>query len=290
MYAIMGVTGQVGGVAANALLEAGQPVRAIVRNADRGAVWRVRGCDVAIVPDAGDAQALAAALEGVRGAFLMNPPNYDPEPGFPDTRQVAGAFAEALTRARPAAAVFLSTVGAHVERFNLLNNGGLVESALRETGLPVALLRPAWFLENVAWDVASALAGAIESYLQPPEHAIDMVSVRDIGATVAELLQQKWTGTRTIELAGPAKVSPDDIAAALSQELERPVAVRTVPRANWEPRFRSEGMRHPEARIAMLDGFNEGWLDFSRQGVEQRTGTRPLWAVVRDLVATAKVG
>ena len=285
MYAIMGVTGQVGGVAATALLEAGQPVRAIVRSADRGAVWRARGCEVAIVPDADDAQALAAALEGVRGAFLMNPPNYDPEPAFPDTQRVARAFVQALTRARPAAVAFLSTVGAHVERFNLLNNGGLVESALRGTGLPVALLRPAWFLENVAWDAAGARAGAIESYLQPPERAIDMVSVRDIGATVADLIQQHWTGARTIELAGPSKVSPNDIAAAFAQALGRPVAVRTVPEASWDARFRSEGMRHPEARIAMLAGFNAGWLDFSRQGVELRTGSTPLSRVVRDLVA-----
>ncbi|MBV8500475.1 MAG: NmrA family NAD(P)-binding protein [Paucibacter sp.] len=285
MYAIMGVTGQVGGVAATALLDDGHPVRAIVRSADRAAAWRARGCEVAIVPDASDARALAAALEGVRAAFLMNPPNYDPEPGFPDTRQVASAFAQALTRARPAAVVFLSTVGAHVERFNLLNNGGLVEHALRDTGLPVALLRPAWFLENVAWDVASARGGAIETYLQPPERAIDMVSVRDIGATAAELLQQDWSGARTIELAGPAKVSPNDIAAAFTQALGRRVGVRTVTRADWEARFRAQGMRHPEARIAMLDGFNAGWLDFSRQGVEQRTGSTPITSVVHELVA-----
>ena len=40
MYAITGVTGNVGGAVARALLAGGQSVRAIVRNADKGQVWR----------------------------------------------------------------------------------------------------------------------------------------------------------------------------------------------------------------------------------------------------------
>jgi NAD(P)H dehydrogenase (quinone) len=36
MYAITGVTGKVGGATVRALLAAGQSVRAVVRNADKG--------------------------------------------------------------------------------------------------------------------------------------------------------------------------------------------------------------------------------------------------------------
>ncbi len=43
MYAITGITGQVGGATARALLAAGQPVRAIVRSADKGRDWAERG-------------------------------------------------------------------------------------------------------------------------------------------------------------------------------------------------------------------------------------------------------
>ena len=39
MYAITGITGQVGGVAARALLSAGHRVRAVVRDADKGRFW-----------------------------------------------------------------------------------------------------------------------------------------------------------------------------------------------------------------------------------------------------------
>jgi uncharacterized protein YbjT (DUF2867 family) len=285
MFAITGATGQVGGALAEQLLAAGQPVRAIVRDARRGDPWRERGCDVAVVPDASDAAALASAIEDARGAFLMIPPNYDPEPGFPDTHRIASAFAEALEKSRPKCAVFLSTIGAQVERFNLLNNGGIVERRLRCSPVPMAFLRPAWFLENAAWDVSAALEGRIESYLQPLDHAIDMVAVRDIGAIAAELLQEQWQGTRIVELKGPAKVSARDIANAFGRALDRTVETEILPRDSWEERFRAAGMQHPEARIAMLDGFNQDWIDFERDCCEQRTASTSLDDVIGRLVA-----
>ena len=46
MYAITGVTGKVGGATARALLAAGQSVRAVVRNVDKGQVWRNLGYEL----------------------------------------------------------------------------------------------------------------------------------------------------------------------------------------------------------------------------------------------------
>ncbi|PDT50095.1 NmrA family transcriptional regulator [Sinorhizobium americanum] len=285
MFAVTGITGQVGGAVAEHLLATGQPVRAIVRNGERGERWRERGCEIAIVPDASDASALAEAINGTRGVFLMNPPNYDPEPNFPDTRRVAAAFVEALGQSRPDRAVFLSTVGAQVERFNLLNNGRIIERALRECAVPTALLRPAWFLENAAWDVPAARQGRIESYLQPLDHSIDMVAVDDIGRVTVELLGETWDGLRIVELRGPAKVSGRDIADAFGRALGRTIEASIVPRDSWEVRFRSQGMKHPEGRIAMLDGFNQDWIVFQGDGAEQRTGSTSLDDVVGALVA-----
>ena len=61
MYAITGITGKVGGEMARALLAAGQPVRAIVRDAAKGEVWARLGCEVALA-GMEDAAALAKAF------------------------------------------------------------------------------------------------------------------------------------------------------------------------------------------------------------------------------------
>src|SRR5207249_4643820 len=63
MYAITGISGKVGGALADALLNAGLPVRAVVRDAAKGEVWKARGCDVAIA-QMEDSEALAKAFAG----------------------------------------------------------------------------------------------------------------------------------------------------------------------------------------------------------------------------------
>lgn len=47
---------------------------------------------------------------------------------------------------------------------------------------------------------------------------------------------------------------------------------------------RAQGMRNPLPRIQMLDGFNEGWIEFENPN-KVRKGTVPLDAVLRELVA-----
>jgi NAD(P)H dehydrogenase (quinone) len=287
MFVINGITGKVGGRVGDILLEAGLPVRALVRSTEKGASWKSRGCEIAIVPDAADAQSLAQAFAGATGVFLMNPPNYDSERNFPDIVSSAKAAAEAIANAKPQKIVFLSTIGAHVREFNLLNRSTLFEHMLANAGVPVACLRPAWFMENAAWDLAAARSGRIESYLQPLDRKIDMVSAKDIGRVAADLLQEEWSGVRIVELSGPQKYSPRDEAAAFAAALGRDVKAVEVPRAEWEQRFRREGMQHPEARIRMLDGFNEGWIDFQGEGTERRTGAVELARIVSELAAGA---
>src|ERR1700761_6114976 len=106
MYAVMGITGQVGGQVANALLEAGQQVRAIVRDETRAAHWIGRGCEV-VRATVDDADALTNAFRNTEGVFLMIPPDYDPAPGFPAIRKAIAAVRSAVDVARPGKLVFL---------------------------------------------------------------------------------------------------------------------------------------------------------------------------------------
>jgi uncharacterized protein YbjT (DUF2867 family) len=50
---------------------------------------------------------------------------------------------------------------------------------LRALQNPVAFLRPAWFMENFAWDVARARdSGIIASFLQPLDKPVPMIAKR----------------------------------------------------------------------------------------------------------------
>jgi uncharacterized protein YbjT (DUF2867 family) len=284
MYVITGITGQVGGALANALLQQGKPVRAVVRDENKGAAWAARGCEIALATMT-DAGALARAFEGAEAVFLLPPPEFDPQPGFPEAREIIDTMVAAVARARPGRIVLLSTIGAQATQTNLLTQRSLLEDALRRQPVPVTFLRPGWFMENCAWDVDSARdAGVVRSFLQPLGRAIPMVATDDIGALAATLMQETWSGTRIVELEGSTRTSPNDIAAAFAEVLGRPVSAEIVPRETWETLFTSQGMRNPLPRMRMLDGFNQGWIDFEGSREDIVKGTTPLVEVIRKLV------
>lgn len=283
MFAITGITGQVGGAVARALLDAGQPVRAVVRNAEKGRRWAALGCETALA-DMSDREALTAAFAGADGVFVLMPPTFDPAPGFPEVRAVIASVRAALADARPGRVVALSTIGAQSTEPNLLTQLGLMEQALGSLPMPMAFLRAAWFIENAAGDIAAARAtGVVPSFLQPLDKAFPMVATEDIGRTAADLLQGTWTGRRVVELEGPCRVTPNDLADALSAAAGRMVHMDMPARGTWEATFRAQGMRNPMPRIRMLDGFNEDWIRFEAGEEDSLKGRIGVKAVLGKL-------
>jgi NAD(P)H dehydrogenase (quinone) len=283
MFAITGVTGQVGGAVARALIEAGRGVRAVVRDAKKGADWARQGCEVAVAA-LDDTAALKKAFAGAEGVFFLLPPVFDPAPDFDEARRVIAAVREALEATRPGRIVSLSTIGAQSPRPNLLQQHGLQENSLGTLPLPITFLRAAWFMENATWDVASArTTGVIPSFLYPLDKPVPMVATADVGRVAAELLQQSWQGKRVVELEG-ARLSPNGLAAEFTRVLRRDVRAEVVPRGTWESLFTSQGMKNPTPRIQMLDGFNEGWIDFEGDARAIRKGSVQLDTVLREYV------
>jgi uncharacterized protein YbjT (DUF2867 family) len=285
MITVTGATGKVGGTLARTLLTGHIPVRVVVRDAAKGAPWSAQGAEVAIA-DSNDTTALTAAFTGARGAFVMLPPNFDPSPGFPEARAMIEALQTALRRAQPPKVVVLSTIGADAVQPNLLNQLGMLERAFASLPMPIAFLRAAWFMDNAVWSVAPARAdGVVPSHLQPLNKVFPMVAAEDVGRTAAELLLEDWSSHRVVELEGQQRVSPNDIVAAFAKALGKPVSARAVPRAQWEAEFRTQGMTNPTPRMQMLDGFNEGWIDFPDHGATARKGTVTIDQAIARLVA-----
>ncbi|PRX97581.1 NmrA family NAD(P)-binding protein [Paraburkholderia sp. BL25I1N1] len=288
MYAITGITGKVGGAVARTLLAAGQTVRAVVRDPARANEWAARGCEI-VKADMDDAASLTAAFNGAQGVFILPPSEFDPMPGFPEARVVIDAVSTALQAARPEKVVCLSTIGAQARETNLLTQRTLMEQALRVLPMPVTFLRPGWFMENAAWDVATAQnQGMIASFLQPLDKAVPMVATADVGRVAAQLLPQSWSGVRVVELEGPQRVTPSEIADTFARILGRAVVAEVVERDTWEALFRSQGMKEPMPRIRMLDGFNEGWIAFEGEEADIVKGEVELETVLRTLVSQAQ--
>ena len=216
---------------------------------------------------------------------MLVPPNFDPAPSFPEARATAAILKSAIERARPCRVVYLSTIGAQAGVPSLLTQHTIIEQVLGELWMPIVFLRPGWFMENFRWDVAAAREnGVISGFLRPLDKPVPMVATADVGRVAAELLQGIWNGHRVVELEGPRRVTPDEVAATFAELLGRPVRMDAVPRQTWEPLFRSQGMKNPTPRIRMLDGFNEGWIEFENGEGSSRKGEVALKTVLQRLI------
>ena len=104
MYAIVGITGNVGGATARALLKAGKKVRGLVRDPAKASSWEAQGVEI-VAADMQAAASLEKAFQGVEGVFVMVPPNFAPAPGYPENRAIVAILRQALATVRPARAV-----------------------------------------------------------------------------------------------------------------------------------------------------------------------------------------
>lgn len=58
-----------------------------------------------------------------------------------------------------------------------------------------------------------------------------------------------------------------------------------VARDSWEAEFRAAGMTNPLPRMQMIDGFNQGWIDFVDRGAGGPKATTTIDQVIADIVA-----
>lgn len=286
-YAIMGVTGQVGASVAKHVRASGAHVRAIVRTAAAARAWEAQGATTALAT-LEDTAALTEAFTDADGVFVMTPTWFDADDMFAENRAAIDTLGSALRAARPAKIVLLSSVGAQLDGgTGAIGKLYLMEQAFAD--LPaMTSIRAAWFMENYAGLIASARAtGALPSMLAPLDRAIPMVATDDIGAVSAQRLLSTWTGQHVVELEGPRRYSPNDVAAAFASVLQRPVSAHTLPQSGWPEVFRTWGMS-PGSSVqmaAMVDGFNNGHLRFSENAGMSQCGPTTIEHVLTALAS-----
>lgn len=265
MFVVTGADGKTGGAVARALLDQQHQVRVVLRPGRAPDAWQAAGAEVAVA-DLNDGAALAAAFTGARAAYVLNPPVYRVDDILVPARKAAGAYRSALA-VTGVRAVALSSIGAqHPEGTGNIRTTHLLESALAPLG--TTFVRAGNFMANWLSELPAMRGGVLPSFLQPLDRAIPTVAVEDIAnVVVRELLR---TDTRTVELAGPADCSPQQVAAAFATALGHPVRAEAIARERWFETLAAFGF--PDAALAnwveMWEGFNNGHIGF--EGTPER--------------------
>ncbi len=272
MYVIAGVTGHTGTVVAESLLAKGQAIRVIVRDAHKGAPWHARGAEVAVA-SLDDDEAIARALSGAQGAYVLLPPDATTTDFFGSRARMIDAVGRAAVRAGLPHLVFLSSIGAHVPKgHGPIGAPHLAERNFEQLGIATTFVRAAYFLENYGAVLPMATQdGVLPSFL-PADFTHAVVATTDIGRTAAQALLDGPRGRRIIELSGPTDVTPADVAATLTALLARSVKIVEAPLDAVVPTFTSFGMSPHMAEIyrEMYAGFIAGVVTWEGKGERAR--------------------
>lgn len=288
MYVVAGVSGQTGSVVAEALLAAGKPVRVLVRSEDKGRAFKERGAEVAAV-SVEDSEALAAALHGAEGAYLLLPPPGPEVKGIVSRGQrIIDGIAAALAKSPVPHVVVLSSVGAqHADGTGPIVTLHYAEQTLGKlSGIRFTFVRAAYFLENLGSVLGAIQHASILPSLSNPATAFAMVATRDIGEVAAQALLHPPAASQIIELAGPQEYSFSEAAAAFSQALNKQVNVVAVPPEGIVPALTQAGLGEEMAGLMreMAVGMDAGRVAFAGGAVRSVRGKVPLTAVVQQLL------
>lgn len=215
---VIGSTGTIGSLVVQGLAKQGASVRALVRQANRAAS---PASVTSVVGDLTDVATVRRAMTGVRTLFLLNALTADE---LTQSLQALNVAQEAgIERI-----VYLSVI--HADKYAGVPHFAskhTVERMIETLGLPVTILRPAYFMQN---DLS--IQSVIEGYGVFPmpigSKGVAMVDARDIAdVAVAELLRRDRAAEPlprlTLEIAGPEVFTGESAAAVWSEALDRQV-------------------------------------------------------------------
>jgi NAD(P)H dehydrogenase (quinone) len=241
---VTGANGQLGRLVIDALLKTtpASQISALVRGADAAAALSARGIQ-AHLGDYSRPETLAAAFAGVDRALLIS---------SSEIGQRTAQHRNVIAAARDAGVKLLaytSLLHADVSPLGLAVEHRQTEAALRESGVPFALLRNGWYTENYAAGIPAALAhNALLG--SAGDGRISSASRADYAAAAAAVLTADAPPTGHIyELGGDESYTLADFAAELSRQSGNSVAYTNLPEADYKAALVGAGLPEPFAAL-----------------------------------------
>jgi uncharacterized protein YbjT (DUF2867 family) len=225
---IFGATGQQGGSVATALLKAGWPVRALVRDpgSPKSVMLRDGGVDL-VQGTFADTQVIRTAMQGVYGVFSVQPSSgQGPERGLSDEDEVRFGTAIADLAVETGVAHFVYSSGAAVSDkptgMGHFDSKARIEAHIRELPIAATIVRPVAFMEMLVMPGFGLDEGRF-NFFPRPHQPMQLLAVEDIGKFAAAIFAAPSRfGGQTLEIASDT-VTGSDLEAAFTEAAGRPI-------------------------------------------------------------------
>ncbi|MFN8610704.1 MAG: SDR family oxidoreductase [Vulcanimicrobiota bacterium] len=272
MILVTGATGTNGRQIVQALREAGQPVRALLREPDRAQALASLGADLC-PGDFNQPNLLRKALQGVERALLLTPVTEAAE-------EWSGNFVQLAQAAGVAHLVRFSGMGANLEApVEILRQHARADQQLKNSGLQWTLLQPNSFYQNLLW-AADGVRTQSRLYQLMGQARQSLVDVWDIARVAVAALTGPGHHGQVYTLTGPEALAMGEIAERLGQLLGRSISYVPLGAAQVRQQMLDSGAPDWNARevTALLEYFAEGRAAEVTSTIEDVTG-RPARSV-----------
>jgi len=250
MIVITTPTGDIGAQVLDRVLDSGEAVRVIARDPARLPA-RVTARAEVVLGSHRDAGTITKALEGADRLFWLVPPA-----GF---RHDGSAERYYLDFTRPASqaiagdgvrVVGVSTLGhGYQGKAGVLSAALAMDKLIEGTGAPYRALALPFFMENLLRQVQAIREQGTFSMANTADRPLPTIATRDVAAAAAALLlDPSWSGQSRVPLAGPDNLTPDDMAAVISDALGRTIRYRQIPVADYQARMQQYGASQATAQ------------------------------------------
>lgn len=187
--------------------------------------------------------------------------------------------------------VYTSLLHANTSTLSLAPEHLETEDMLKKSGIPHTILRNGWYTENYAGSIPSAIASG--AFIGSAEDGkISSAARADYAEAAAVVLTSPDHTGKVYELAGDETYSLNDLAAELSQQLDREIPYRNLPEQEYVEVLSSVGVPEGFAKvIAGWDvGVSKGDLFDDKKSLSALIGrpTTPLKDVVTKSLADIK--
>ena len=220
---VTGATGQQGGAVVRSLSVHGWKVRALVRDPNKPTAQQLVKHNIELIQgDLFMPASLDEALDGVYGVFSVQTMA---EHGVGGEIVQGKLLADAAHKAQVQHFIYSSVGGAERESgIPHFESKWQVEKHIRALGLPATIIRPVFFMENLARLSTLIKQQNTLSFPLHPETRLQLIATENIGsfATLAFEQPTSFVG-KALEIAGD-ELSMTELAETFSRVMKRPIA------------------------------------------------------------------
>jgi len=223
MYVVLGASGNTGRAVANNLLDRGQKVRVVGRNAAHLQSFAAKGAET-FIADLTDSGTLTQAFQKADSAYVMIPPNITSTDSLGYENRVSDAIAAAVQSSGTKNVVALSSIGADKSSGTgpVLGLHNLEQKLNQIAGANVLHLRAGYFMENTLGQAnAIRQMGAVTTPLRA-DLKLGMIATRDIATAAVDALLHPANGKQIRELLGQRDLTYSEVTAAIGQAIGKP--------------------------------------------------------------------